>query len=83
MGAITIRKIDEKVKAKLRVRAAMRGHTMAEEVREILTIAVEDHPKRTENLYDAIRRRMAEAGIDGVDLPDFDRGTMREIPTFD
>ena len=56
---------------------------MEEEVREILTIAVEDHPKQTENLYDAIRRRMAEVGIDGVDLPDFDRGTMREIPTFD
>lgn len=83
MSTITIRRIDEKVKAKLRVRAAMRGHSMEEEVREILTVAVEDHPKQTENLYDAIRRRMAEAGIDGVDLPEFDRGTMREIPTFD
>jgi plasmid stability protein len=83
MSTITIRRIDEKVKAKLRIRAATRGHSMEEEVREILTTAVEDQPKQTENLYNAIRRRMAEAGIDGVDLPEFDRGTMREIPTFD
>ena len=83
MASITVRKIDEKVKAKLRVRAAMRGHSMEEEVREILTTAVEDHPKQSESLYAAIRRHLAEAGIDGVDLPEFDRGSMREIPKFD
>jgi plasmid stability protein len=83
MSTITVRKIDEKVKAKLRIRAAQHGHSMEEEIREILAVAVEDHPQRSENLYEAIRRRMAEAGIDGIDLPQFDRGTMREIPTFD
>ncbi len=83
MGTITVRKIDEKVKAKLRIRAAQHGHSMEEEIREILAVAVEDRPQRSENLYEAIRRRMAEAGIDGIDLPQFDRGTMREIPTFD
>jgi len=83
MASLTVRRIDEKVKAKLRVRAAMRGHSMEEEVREILTTAVEDQPKQTESLYAAIRRHLAEAGIDGVDLPEFDRGSMREIPTFD
>ena len=56
---------------------------MEEEVREILTTAVEDRPKQTESLYAAIRRHLSEAGIDGVDLPELDRGSMREIPTFD
>ena len=83
MSTITVRKIDEKVKAKLRIRAAQHGHSMEEEIREILAVAVEDRPQRSENLYEAIRRRMAEAGIEGIDLPQFDRGTMREIPTFD
>jgi plasmid stability protein len=83
MASITVRRIDEKVKAKLRVRAAIRGHSMEEEVREILTTAVEDRPKQTESLYAAIRRHLSEAGIDGVDLPELDRGSMREIPTFD
>lgn len=82
MASLTVRKIDEKVKAKLRIRAAMKGHSMEEEVREILATAVEE-PKPTESLYAAIRRRLAEAGIDGVDLPEFDRGPMREPPTFD
>ena len=83
MANITVRKIDEKVKAKLRVRAAQHGHSMEEEVREILTIAVEERPKHSESLYAAIRRHMAEAGIEGVDLPEVARGPMREIPTFD
>ena len=56
---------------------------MEEEVREILTIAVEERPKHSESLYAAIRRHMAEAGIEGVDLPEVARGPMREIPTFD
>jgi plasmid stability protein len=83
MASLTIRKLDEKVKAKLRVRAAMKGHSMEEEVREILTTALKNQPEKSESLYTAIRRHLAEAGIEGVDLPEFDRGPMREIPKFD
>ena len=83
MASLTVRKIDEKVKAKLRVRAALRGHSMEEEVREILASALAENEDRPpENLYTAIRRRMADAGIDGVDLPEPDRGPWREIPDF-
>jgi antitoxin FitA len=84
MASLTVRRIDEKVKAKLRVRAAMKGHSMEEEVREILTTAVNEEEKhgQPENLYTAIRRRLAEAGIDGVDLPEFERGPWREGPDF-
>jgi phosphopantothenoylcysteine decarboxylase/phosphopantothenate--cysteine ligase len=37
MGSVTIRKIDEGVKARLRVRAARHGHSLEEEVRRLLT----------------------------------------------
>lgn len=36
MASITIRKLDEKVKARLRVQAAEHGRSMEEEAREIL-----------------------------------------------
>jgi antitoxin FitA len=83
MASITIRKLDDGVKAKLRIRAAQNGHSMEEEVREILVSAVQEKSEPQENLYDAIRRRMAEAGLKGFDLPEYPRGPMREPPTFD
>jgi plasmid stability protein len=83
MASITIRKLDDGVKAKLRIRAAQHGHSMEEEVREILISAVQVNPEPQENLYDAIRRRLAEAGLKGFDLPESPRGPMREPPSFD
>ncbi len=40
MATLTIRNLDDDVKAKLRVAAAMHGHSMEEEVRVILQRAV-------------------------------------------
>jgi plasmid stability protein len=40
MAAITIRKLDETTKARLRVRAAHHGRSMEEEAREILRSAL-------------------------------------------
>jgi plasmid stability protein len=83
MASITIRKLDEKVKAKLRVRAALHGHSMEEEVREILISAVqEERPQKAENLYTAMRKRLTKAGFEGIDLPEPDRGPWRETPDF-
>jgi len=51
MGStLMIRNLDDEVKARLRVRAAMHGHSMAAEVRQILADAVNDGlpaPRRT------------------------------------
>jgi len=41
MASMAIRDIDDRRKAKLRLRAAHRGHSMEEEVREILRTALE------------------------------------------
>lgn len=40
MASITVRNIDETLKERLRVRAATHGHSMEEEVRQILKQAV-------------------------------------------
>jgi plasmid stability protein len=66
MANITIRRLDDGVKAKLRVRAANHGRSMEEEAREILRagLLAENTPRR--NLAESIRRRVEPLG--GVDL---------------
>jgi antitoxin FitA len=78
MASIIIRKLDDAIKARLRIRAAEHGRSMEEEAREILTLAIQDKPRSQENLYDAMRARLAKAGIRGVDLPQPERGPWRE-----
>ena len=80
MASITIRNLDEEVKARLRVRAAEHHRSMEEEARRILRDAV--GPKRPpRNLASAIRARIAPLG--GVDLELPPREHAREPPSFD
>lgn len=84
MASITIRKLDELVKLQLRIRAAEHGRSMEEEARDILCSAVIHEGKKTAlTPFLAIRQRMAEAGIKGVNLPESPRAPMREPPDFD
>ena len=81
MATLTIRKIDDTTKAKLRIRAAHHGCSMGEEAREILRSSLNGpaaHPP--ENLAEAIRKRFAPFG--GVELELPERGSMREPPDF-
>jgi antitoxin FitA len=80
MTSITIRNLDEGLKRKLRVRAAMRNHSMEEEVRNILRCAMAEERCSKENLADFIRRRVDPLG--GVELPPFPRGPLRDPPDF-
>jgi antitoxin FitA len=85
MASITIRKLDDSVKAKLRVRAAENGRSMEEEARAILETEIRSTPSsngRPRNIYESIRRDLAEAGIEGVELDIPPRGPMRKIPDF-
>jgi plasmid stability protein len=81
MASITVRNLDERVKRRLRVRAARHGRSMEEEVREILNIALA-HEKSPppDNLYDAIRRRIEPLG--GIDLELPPREPVRDPPDF-
>jgi plasmid stability protein len=80
MAILTIRQLDERTKARLRVRAAHHGRSMEEEAREILRSAVRESPPPKGNLAVAIRRRFAE--FDGVDLEVPRRDAMRPAPEF-
>ena len=80
MGTLTIRRLDPAVKERLRRRAAQHGHSMEEEVRQLLerTFRPEDEP---ENAFQALRRPFADVG--GVDLELPERRPGRAPPSFD
>ncbi|MBN9560855.1 MAG: plasmid stabilization protein [Alphaproteobacteria bacterium] len=80
MASITIRNLDEPLKARLRVQAAVHGRSMEDEARDILRTALAHEPAQPSNLAAAIRKRFAPLG--GVELPDMPRGAMREPPDF-
>jgi antitoxin FitA len=81
MATLTIRRLDQKTKTRLRIRAAHHGHSMEEEAREILRSALVASPPATGNLADTIRRRFAPFG--GVELPVPRRDAIRNFPGFD
>ncbi|ERS81823.1 MULTISPECIES: FitA-like ribbon-helix-helix domain-containing protein [Halomonas] len=64
MASITIRNLDDALKAELRLSAARHGHSMEEEVRLILRRALATAPQQ--GLGSRIRQRFAEEG--GVEL---------------
>ncbi len=80
MGSITIRRLEDSVKARLRVRAAEHGRSMEEEARQILKAGLAEKPKREENLAESIRRKLEPLG--GVDLVLRPRGPVRPPPDF-
>ncbi len=77
MASMTIRNLDDRVKTRLRVRAAEHGRSMEDEAREILAAALAEERPRPSNLYEAIRARFAAAG--GVDLPEIEREPIRPV----
>jgi len=81
MTSITIRNLDEPLKARLRVQAAIHGRSMEEEARNILRSALSRSPARPANLAASIRARFAPLG--GVELPEVPREPMRDPPTFE
>jgi plasmid stability protein len=81
MASITIRDIDERLKARLRVRAAHHGHSMEEEAREILRTVLSTGRSRHGSLVDSIRARIEPLG--GVELEIAPREAIREPVTLD
>ena len=85
MASLTIRNIDEQVKSKLRVNAAIKGISMEEEVRQVLTRAVltPGNDANARGLATLIRERINASGAaPGYDLEIAPREPMREPPSF-
>jgi antitoxin FitA len=72
MPTLTIRQLDDRTKARLRLRAAHHGHSMEQEAREILRTALSTSLPSKGNLAESIRRRFAALGGADLELPDRD-----------
>ena len=82
MASITIRRLDDRLKQKLRVRAAERGHSMAEEVRIILQGELDrESTASVKNIGTAIHELFKPFGDVKLDIPP--REPVREPPRFD
>jgi len=80
VASITIRQLDDAVKARLRVRAAHNGRSMEEEAREILRHGLAT-PVSSKNLVESIRRRFEP--LSGVELTLPSRAPLRKPPDFE
>lgn len=78
MGALTIRNLDDSIKERLRLRAARHGHSMEEEVRQILKRSVEG--VAAPDLWNLSRELFS--GKNGVDLDLPSRKKDRKAPIF-
>ncbi|OHV81009.1 FitA-like ribbon-helix-helix domain-containing protein [Ensifer sp. LCM 4579] len=80
MASMTIRNLDDRLKQRLRVRAAAHGRSMEDEARDILRAALSTSEERPRNLAAAIRDRIAPLGGVALELPV--RDPIREAPDF-
>lgn len=80
MASIIIRKLDDSVKLRLRIRAARHGRSMEEEAREMLKAALNEEKPHSLNLAESIRRHIDPLG--GVDLTIPARQRVRRLPGF-
>lgn len=77
MATLTIRNLDERLKGRLRVRAATRGRSMEEEARQILRTVLNESQPASSNLFECIRLRFAKLG--DVQLPIAAREPVRYL----
>ncbi len=80
MASLTLRNIDDSLKASLRMRAAENGRSMEEEARQILKHFLL-RKKSSTGIGTRISMRFTAAG--GADLPDVPRSVPRRLPNFD
>ena len=81
MASITIRNLDDSLKSRLRIQAAIHGRSMEDEARDILRSSLNRQPRGPKNLGSAIKAQFKPLG--GFDMPEMPSEPMREPPAFD
>ncbi len=79
MAAVSIRNLDDRVRERLRVRAAAHGRSMESEIRAILTDAVRE-PDEADGLFATLLDRFRDVG--GIDLELPERSTPVRAADF-
>lgn len=79
MASITIRNLEEATKRKLKVRAAMNGRSMEQEVREILKSALRQKHQEPKSGTELVKRiRAIWEPLRGIELEPLPREPMRD-----
>ncbi len=82
MATMTIRNLDDEVKARLRIRAARHGRSMEEEARSILRAALSSEPRSGTGAALVADIRALVEPFGGIELELPLREPMREPPDF-
>ena len=83
MASITIRNLDDKLKANLRLRAARHGLSMEQEVRNILQNILATEAPPASGLEFALRINQRFKGLGADDLVVPERSATRSVPSLD
>jgi len=78
MASITIRNLDDRIKSRLRLRAAQHNRSMEDEARTILRSVLTEEAPGPKNLASAVQERFRRLG--GVELELPRREPVREPP---
>lgn len=81
MSSITIRNIDERLKARLRMRAVEHGQSVEDEARDILQASLSTKKSTALDLAASIRAKFSAIG--GITLPETPREATRPPVTFE
>jgi plasmid stability protein len=81
MTNITIFNIDDNIKNLLQQRASKHGHSLEEEVKEILRQALIENQNQPVNLVNMIEKRFGNLG--NFELGEVTRESMRPTATFE
>ena len=81
MASLTIRNLDDPLKAKLRIQAAQHGRSMEEEARQILRAGLVDAGQPRRSLAASIAERFR--GLGEFETPLRRDAPVREPPSFD
>jgi antitoxin FitA len=79
MASLTIRNLENSLKAQLRLRAARHGRSMEAEARSILAQTL-NTPENEQNLAAAIHRRFEALDLESLPIPP--RQAVRNPPDF-
>jgi len=72
--------LDDNLKIKLQQQAKNKGHTLEQEVTEIIVHYFTQTQEKSLNLADRIKQRFS--GIENVEIPEITRDKTRNIPQF-
>lgn len=80
MGSITVRNLDESIKAGLRLRAASHGWSMEQEVRDILQRTLQPEQAQATSFAERVNQRFKGLGAEQMPVPQ--RQPARLPPDF-